>query len=342
MRNKSSKKYFIASALTHMIFGILLWMWYEELLFRSLPGHSTISSRLILFGFVLTGGVFGLLIDLKKHRWGLHPMLNLIMGYGIYSMLTYSFHGTLLATTLIISCALSLVYSAWIVLRKKCKENEEQARKLAFKALADTKNIMSCGMSIFMATIAIIVLMQRISYPYSNLSTVTPMSNYDPTAGIESIAEYADSFDDLTVDRLAFAEEVAKYCSYDFGLSYQLNIKTEDLPETRQAYYSDENQMIVLNEDLLSSGTYQEIIMVISHEAVHSTQHRIIDAIYSAPEELKSLYIYREGLLCEMEFQNYNDGTIDYDSYSNQYCEQMARELGAREAMNIISLIERK
>lgn len=63
----------------------------------------------------------------------------------------------------------------------------------------------------------------------------------------------------------------------------------------------------------------------ICHEAYHSYQYRLVEALNGADENSKNLRIFRKAYTYEDEFTSYKDGNTDFwPGYYTQGCERRA------------------
>lgn len=329
----------------HLIYGILFAIWYKTLLFRCLPQFSVFESVAILICLIVIGIVLGCIIDYRKQQYCVHPCLNLSIGFGIYTFLSYSTIETdLLLIAVIVTCLFSIVYAFGIILfrRNRIMSTEtEILNRLVFKALSGSKNILSLGLAVIMFITVIVVIIDSVNYDSS--VTVVEFSEqyeYDVSNSIEEMTRLNSKCEPLTFDeRLEFCQYATDYCCYDYGITYRLNIGWADLPDNTLAYYSDDQHLIVISKSVLESPSTSntQLIKICSHECTHALQYALIQAYNNSPEELRNLYIYREAILCAEDFSSYIDD--DFSSYSNQYCEQMARAFSEYETSIITERI---
>ena len=79
----------------HFIWSAISWVWYKNILFRCLGSHSFAESRLILGSMVVISCIAGVILEMKNSRNKSSVFFNLIVGYGVYTVLTYKSGGHL-------------------------------------------------------------------------------------------------------------------------------------------------------------------------------------------------------------------------------------------------------
>lgn len=125
--NTQGKTEFITE---HIFWLALAWIWYRSLLFRCVPQHTLTESKLILLGFVLVFSAVGILFQMQNNRNGMGVFLDLVLGYGAYTVLTYwPIYPRLIKICLVAAGILSLLYAALVLCRRM------RSRKYALKIL---------------------------------------------------------------------------------------------------------------------------------------------------------------------------------------------------------------
>lgn len=125
--NTQGKTEFITE---HIFWLALAWIWYRSLLFRCVPQHTLTESKLILLGFVLVFSAVGILFQMQNNRNGMGVILDLVLGYGAYTVLTYwPIYPRLIKICLVAAGILSLLYAALVLCRRM------RSRKYVLKIL---------------------------------------------------------------------------------------------------------------------------------------------------------------------------------------------------------------
>ena len=127
-------------------------------------------------------------------------------------------------------------------------------------------------------------------------------------------------------EKLDVMQTIANIEASYLGLPNELNVSVANLQENRLGSYSDGIRTIYIDLSHLESASAREVLNTCAHEAYHSYQHRLIDAYNSTDENVKNLMLYKKAVTYQAEFENYVDGTQDFDLYYGQSCEADARK----------------
>ena len=129
--------------------------------------------------------------------------------------------------------------------------------------------------------------------------------------------------------RLSLFKDVVDVETNYLGIPYDLKVCLRQLEFGINAQYGDAEKTIYVDEDYLSSCTSEELITTASHEVRHAYQHQMA-SLYSnvrySDKEAAAFLRNNSADRFLAEFSDYEDGTVDYESYSSQYCECDARE----------------
>lgn len=94
----------------HLLWGLISWIWYKNILFRCLPSLSFAESKLMLLVIIVLSCVIGMLFEIRNDRNNLSMTFNLTLAYGIYTVLTYiQIRKALIITCLSLAGALSFM-----------------------------------------------------------------------------------------------------------------------------------------------------------------------------------------------------------------------------------------
>ena len=105
----------------HIFWGLIFAFIYRSLLFRRVPDCDGVCSVLILAGIVIVACMIGIFFQYKEDRNFLWIMGKLIIGFGIYTVISYiSIYTTFMVTGLIISGGI-VILNALIILMKRIK-----------------------------------------------------------------------------------------------------------------------------------------------------------------------------------------------------------------------------
>ncbi len=113
----------------HIFWAIISMIWYKNILFRCIGTHTLAESRWILWGTVAASCIIGIAFEMKNNRNGLSVFCNLMLGFGLYTVLTYmQIRTTLIAVTLGTVAILSTIFVGLLMFRKI--KNKRKAKKI--------------------------------------------------------------------------------------------------------------------------------------------------------------------------------------------------------------------
>ena len=277
--NTQGKTEFITE---HIFWLALAWIWYRSLLFRCVPQHTLTESKLILLGFVLVFSAVGILFQMQNNRNGMGVILDLVLGYGAYTVLTYwPIYPRLIKICLVAAGILSLLYAALVLCRRM------RSRKYVLKILRRrlglvafmSKKIVGMSLALIMGGSGASVLfgsslLKSDVRPATktNLSEQTIANNMDTILLLQE-----DEWEKLSAqERLDVLQTVANIEQRYLGLPNELNVGVANLDADILEYYTDKTHEIIVSADSLLYDSPWEVLDTICHEAYHSYQYRLV------------------------------------------------------------------
>ena len=316
----------------HIFWAMIAWIWYKNILFRCLPSHSFVESKLILLGIMTVFCIAGSIMEIKDNRNGVSVFFNLVSGYGIYTVLTYyQISRLFIMICLLITGILSVIYSV-LIIGRKIKNRKHIGRiicRRVIRATSMTQKLMGVGFALIMVVSGINILFgSSIMKSGVHPATQKNISEQSLSNHMETIALLQeDSWSMLTIQtRLDVLQTVANVEQRYLGLPNELNVGAANLNEGVLGYYSDKTHEIVISMDSLIYDSPWEVLDTVCHEAYHSYQHRVVEVLHGADEYNKNLRLFRRANSYASEFNNYISGAEDFCSYYYQDCESDARE----------------
>ena len=156
----------------------------------------------------------------------------------------------------------------------------------------------------------------------ANLSEQTIANNMDTILLLQE-----DEWAKLSAqERLNVLQTVANIEQRYLGLPNELNVGVANMDADTLGYYTDKTHEIIVSADSLLYDSPWEVLDTICHEAYHSYQYRLVEALNSADESSKNLRIFRKAYTYADEFASYKDGSADFCGYYTQDCESDARD----------------
>ena len=316
----------------HIWWASIIYLWYKPLLFRCFGACSLKESRLILFGIVSLCSLFGILLQMEKQRNGVSVLMNLLAGYGLYTLLTYfSVKRHLFHVSFVSIMALAAAYST-IILSHRISDRGK-TKRILFRRFArigrGIRNLVCSGLAVIM----VIIGSNSVFGTAVVTPAVTPVNQ--SVASEQTIANNLDTlvllreetWTSLSVDeKLSVLQTVANIEQHYLGLPHELNVGASNLRKGLEGYYDDSKHQIVVNMDNLIKGSSYEAVETIAHEAYHSLQRRMVDAFDEASEDMKQLIFFYTASVYKEEFAEYIDGEENYFGYYMMKCESDARQ----------------
>lgn len=329
--NAENTKGKIEFIIDHIWWAFIAWLWYKNILFRCLGTHSLKESRMILLGMLLCCSILGIALEMKKQRNSISVLMNLLAGFGLYSVFAYlPIRRTFILFTFLVAAILAVSFS-FLILCHKIKSRRKFKKILIrriIRALSGSRNIICTGLAVIMISIGInaifgtsLVRPSVAPAKQSNIEEQTIANNMDTLLLLKE-----DTWKTLSVDeKLDVLQTVANIEQRYLGLPNELNVGASNLREGLAGCYSDSTHEITVSMDSLLNDSSKELVDTICHEAYHSFQHRTIDAYDEASDDMKDLYLYYDATIYKEEFSNYIDGKEDLCSYYTQTVERHAR-----------------
>lgn len=317
--------------LEHILWIVVTWVWFKNILFRCIGNYSLTESKIIFFLVLGIACILGIFCNIRKARNDLSVFFNIVTGYGFYTVLTYlKIRRNLIITVLSITVVISIVIGGYImrsqIKRRNC--SRKTIRATMFTIAGATQRIMGLGFLVILIVAGGSFLFGSSIIQSSVKPSVTSDSYdqllYESKETIVLLDE--DIWTSLTVQKKTGALQIiANLERSNLGVSNELNLCVANLEEEDLlGRYDDSTHEIVIDMDLLINGSVQDVLRCLLHEVRHSFQHRLVDLYNEIDTSDKNLQIFREVSLYAEEFENYNDK--DYSAYYDQQCEIDARD----------------
>ncbi len=313
----------------YLYWGFLLWYVYRNILFRCFPTLLLKESRIILLCMIVSSSIIGLFIDRFKNTSGLSPSVNLIIGFGLYTVVTYiSIRPPLIVITLIVTVLIMFAYSVRFILQGRNKWPNKSNRRL-FRAVRDVKTILSLGLGVIMLVLGITVLAGGYLFrPTISAAKAEDASEWTIDNKIMTLSLF---FDDEQWDAASLEEKLdacqtlANIYQVRWGIN-ELNVVASNTSENLLGGYKDGEHMIILGMDHLLYDPGPDVCNTVIHEAYHAFERRMVDVYNEVDDDLKDMYIFEDAAIYKQEFEHYiSSDSKDHSAYYDQQCEKAAR-----------------
>ncbi|MCR5735235.1 MAG: hypothetical protein K6G22_11580 [Lachnospiraceae bacterium] len=327
--NTTDRLFFI---LGHIWWGFIAGLWYYNLLFRCIKSCSLRESRIILVVTVALTSAVLMLTEMKRYRNDTSIALNLMAGYGIYTILSYLDTNRLF---IMIVMAISGAFSAGFFILIMCRKinstySKRRVLKHRFiKAFSACRHVMCTGLLFLMIFTGI---NSFFNIPFLSPGYLTAKQAAEPEQTIDNnmdtliLLKY-ENWKELSEDeKLSVLQTVANIERRYLGLPHELIVNVANTKDSLLGYYSDNTHEITVNREHLVNDSSFSLVNTIAHEAYHALQYRMVDAYDEAAEDSKDLLLFYEASIYKEEFKHYTDGSEDFCHYYSQQCESDARK----------------
>lgn len=316
----------------HIFWALIAWIWYKNIMFRCIGTHSLAESRWLLWETVIVSCIIGIVFEVKNNRNGFSVFCNLMLGFGIYTVLVYMpVRKMLIVVTLSIVAVQSTIFVGLIMCRKI--KNKQKTGKIILRRITRSfmvsKQLLAVGLAfIVFVSGAGTFFGSGIANASKKPATKENINEQTIANNIETVLLLQDElWETLTAQqKLDVLQTIANIEQRYLGLPNELNVAAGNLRDGVLAYYTDNTHEVIISFDSLLNDSSWELLNSVCHEAYHSYQHRLVDAYSSADKTTKSLRIFRKASSYADEFSNYISGETDFCSYYSQDCESDARD----------------
>lgn len=329
--NKSSIYKAIIYFADNLFWDLIIYIWYKQLLFQCVGSWTPFASKVLLWGILLASCLLGYIIKRMNDRDGNSIFLNLVIGYGTYTVLTYTQTNKIfIAVCISIALTISVIYALVLMCMKI--EDGEEIRSVFYEKLCRIAFVVQ---KIFCVGFALIVVGLGVNTVFgpSGLkpsADVKVQSNLEEQSLANNIEEISQLEEDIWQDlsdqeRLDVLQTVANVEQRYLGLPNELHVVACKLREGVGGYYSDTTHKIVVDLDELRNSSSWDVLNTICHEAYHSYQYRLVDVFNDSNSENQNLKMFRKISSYADEFDNYVSGDQSFNEYYCQNCERDAR-----------------
>lgn len=327
MKNTYDRFSFVVSSI---IWSFLSWFWYKGILFKTIGNYSLSDSKLILFLVLSLSGIFGFLLQQKSRRNGFSIFMNISIGYGVYTILTYRiFNPEIVFWTEVVVGSLIVIY-AFLLLRNKSQLPQSRCSKTKVKTfLNGVQAIVTCGCIAIIGIYTLRVTLHS-SIAHSKVSA-NKMSDESISENFDGLSLlYEETWERLSLDeKISVLQLVANIECTNLGLPHELNVCVLPLADYESGNYSDNTHSITINSSDVMQNDPSDLVNTICHESYHAYEHRLIDMYESSSEQYGQLKVFEYVVEYRNEFNNYTEyypELDNFDDYYYQLCESDARD----------------
>ena len=251
---------------------VVAMVWYRAILFRKTSFLSYDASKIFLWVIVILSDMSGILLERKKYRFAFNAAFNNIVGFGIYTVITYfGFFPHQIVTALMIASIISFGFFLLmlIVKRKETKIRNEAPRLKAASLALTMHKILACCLAVLIIIIGIntaggSTLVESSVRP----ATMENISEQTIENHLQTLVVLGDgSWPTLSArEKMDVLQTVANIERYYLGISDELKVCVSDLDENILGNYVDATRKITVSTKSLINDSPWDLIDTICHE----------------------------------------------------------------------------
>ena len=252
-QNNMTRKEYIKE---HIIWSLLVFLWFRNLLFRCIPKFTYTES---LLGFVILSVIvmaicIALTWNRNRNYWNL--IENIILCWGVFVCITYmNLYHTRIVYVGIATAAISLLLSILVLfrrIRRRDKRNLIIKRRVENVAILWKRNSAIASLVIMLPVATSSLLYGTVLNSKAEVVKVYG-DEHSLKANIEVISDIEPSrWETLSIEtKLLVAEKIINCQARYYGLSHEILVGTDDLPTGTLAYYRDSTHQVVIDLSLI-------------------------------------------------------------------------------------------
>ena len=323
-------KEFIFSTIVVYIVG---YFGYYSLFFIKFENRNVLQSNLVLWAIHILIYFLNFFITKKWDVNDKNVITTMLMGFTIYSYLTYAKYFTNIFTISAgVSFFLVAIYGVFVYCRRiPDGKNPKRIFKLRNRRMyVGIKNVVAVmGLSLM-----VMLFINR--YVVGGLLVSSSETQYvDVVEPEEYFLQYADKFLYLTPEmweklneqeKLNILQYGANYEALSLGLPSNLVLYSSNLDEGTMGYYDYEKSIIQINIDHLKNSDLEKVYQTIAHELYHGAQYAYASAYQGLDESKKKLSFFQDAAQYAKEWSQYKSAEkAGYEAYYTQQLESDAR-----------------
>ena len=328
----------------HIVWSLLLFLWFRNLLFRCIPDYTYIES---LFGFLIISVcvmAVGIAVSWKKNRNYKNLIENVLLSWGVFVCITYmDRYRARIRNILIVLVVVSVVLSVIVLFRRIKRKDKRQ--KIIMRRIENVASLWKRNAAIGSLFIMIPVAVSSLLYG-TVLNTKAEVvkvygDEHSLKSNIEVISDIEPArWENLCIeDKLFVAQKIVNCEARYYGRSHEITVGTDELSTGTLAYYKDSTHQIVIDLEHLDNSYSYYILKSILHEVHHAYQYNQVEIYQKLDKEDRKLYMFYDASVYMEEFANYEDGDENFYAYYTQLAEIHAREAGETESLEYIEAI---
>lgn len=119
-----------------------------------------------------------------------------------------------------------------------------------------------------------------------------------------------------------------------------ITLKSTKLEDSTVGQYSYDENIIYIDSEFMATSDSMDVIDTICHECRHAYQHSVVDMLDWSQDSVTTHYFYRSARQWKLEFSDYRNGQLDYNTYYQQSIEADARAYAERSVYVYMEFLE--
>lgn len=317
----------------YLFWGVIGYIWYQNLLFTNIEGMTVFQSNLVLIGSMVLGFIINTVLSVQWSRNTFSIINSMLIPFGIYTFITYNPYLSNLYKPLLIVAG--IIFVSGIAVAVFAKVNSTNRRRI--RMIRKRRSVIAARTVGAITSAVIIGCIFGRSYIGGALissqecTTSTYGDEYTIANNIDTVLLLKpENWDKVSSaqERLDILQCVVNIEGNFLGLNKEVHIYSKMLDEGVLGYYSERESAVYISAKHLMRDSIYDILDTVGHEMYHAAEHRYVE-IYNnlSPEDQASYFFYDASIYAE-EFSNYVSGKDDFITYYGQKCEKDARSYG--------------
>lgn len=312
-----------------------------------IKGWSLNSSVLLLFVTSITCIGIGIVLTVKQRRTNLNVIINVIIPYGIHTMLVYyKSYGSFCEDLLLIMVS-SLVTYGFFILSRRIKEGYSY-KEIYKRRIVRVVN-MGRGLCVGIMCLFLLVITLDTKLTKSTIkATIEATQSENVTEEqeqemVKTLLYLTDGpWKDLTVqEKVDVLQMIVNMEQINLGIPYAVDIYVTELDDGTKGSYIHELKSFLIDFECAEKESSWSLVDIVCHEMYHAYQHCLVEVYQETKEENKTLCIFRDVERYEKEFEDYRNGEKNFGAYYTQACESDAREYAADRTVMYYKMLEK-
>lgn len=317
----------------------------------------------------------GIALSYKYNRTNRGMFMDVLLGGGLYVLLTIGVYKATFVKILFIVCALFSVLGIYSIMSQRIKRPDKKKQiilnRIKRSFLVVRRNAgLACGVALVVVPVAVhftsLGNIAKTDYEINGIEATSTQyadeyevhevydDRYRLSENIDVIKKIRtnEEFQSLSYDEKCEVVRALLYCEARYLGLEEINLEFKELRDTTLGQYDHSTRTITINskplkDGSLNGGSNEEVAMTVLHEARHYYQHLLTESYIAATPEQRNLYAYtHEGVSYWLE--NFNDyktaedecSVGEYMAYRSQPIEEDARYWASTELTSYFFYID--